>query len=140
MSKTERVGVSLDKKLLTMFDALIDKQGYANRSEAVRDLIREAMVKEEWEVAADAQPRVAVVMLVYNHDQHDLGHQLMHEQHNNHEIVVSTMHVHMDHDNCLEILVLRGPARQVVRMGNSLVSTKGVKLGKLILASTGEDL
>ena len=135
-----RVGISLDDDLLAKFDGLIEDKGYDNRSEAIRDLIREALVKKEWEVAADHQPRVAVVMLVYDHDQHDLGHQLMHEQHNNHEIVVSTMHVHMDHDNCLERLVLRGPARKVLRVGDSLVSTKGVKLGKLILASTGEDL
>ena len=135
-----RVGISLDDDLLAKFDEHIEEKGYNNRSEAVRDLIREALVKREWEKADDEEQRVAVVLLVYDHDERDLGHQLMHEQHHNHEIVVSTMHVHMDHTNCLEILILRGPAKDVVNMGNGLVSTRGVKFGKLILASTGESL
>ncbi len=135
-----RVGISLDSDLLEKFDEHIEDKGYDNRSEAIRDLIRELLVKREWESAGDTEPRVAVVMLVYNHDEHELGHQLMHEQHDNHDIVVSTMHVHMDRDNCLELLVLRGPAKEVLATGNRLVSTRGVKLGKLILASTGEGL
>lgn len=135
-----RVGISLDSDLLEKFDEHIDAKGYDNRSEAIRDLIRELLVKKEWQAADDDEPRVAVVMLVYNHDEHELGHQLMHEQHDNHDVVVSTMHVHMDRENCLELLVLRGPAKDVVDVGNRLVSTRGVKLGKLLLASTGEGL
>ncbi|MCP4602474.1 MAG: nickel-responsive transcriptional regulator NikR [Proteobacteria bacterium] len=133
-----RIGISLDEELLEQFDNLIEEKGYINRSEAVRDLIREMLVKREWESTKDSKPRVAVVTIVYDHDEHDLGHKLTHIQHDSHDVIVSTMHVHMDMQNCLEVLILKGAAAKIVRLGNALISTRGVKMGKLILATAGD--
>jgi CopG family nickel-responsive transcriptional regulator len=137
----ERIGVSLEDDLLARFDRLIAEKGYVNRSEAIRDLIRDALVQRSW--AAESDPRaerVAVATLVYDHDSSSLAQKLAHIQHENHKAVVSALHVHMDEHNCLEVLVLRGRGRDVVATGEGLVSTKGVKYGKLVLATTGQDL
>lgn len=136
----ERIGISLEKDLLDRFDRLIEQKGYATRSEAVRDLIRDALVQREWSEGGGAGERVAVATLVYDHDSSSLAQKLAHIQHENHQAVVSALHVHMDAHNCLEVLVLRGRAKDVLRMGEGLVSTKGVKYGKLVPATTGQGL
>jgi CopG family nickel-responsive transcriptional regulator len=137
----ERIGVSLEDDLLAKFDRLIAEKGYENRSEAIRDLIRDALVQRSWSVDAGArEDRVAVVTLVYDHDSSSLAQKLAHIQHENHKAVVSALHVHMDAHNCLEVLVLRGRGKDVLAMGEGLVSTKGVKYGKLVPATTGQDL
>jgi len=136
----ERIGISLEDDLLTQFDRLIEQKGYATRSEAIRDLIRDALVQREWAEGGGGEERVAVVTLVYDHDSSSLAQKLAHIQHENHKAVVSALHVHMDEHNCLEVLVLRGRARDVVRMGEGLVSTKGVKFGKVVPATTGQGL
>lgn len=136
----ERIGISLEGDLLGQFDHLIEQKGYASRSEAVRDLIRDALVQREWSEADGGRERVAVVTLVYDHDSASLAQKLAHLQHENHKAVVSALHVHMDAHNCLEVLVLRGRAAEVVRMGEGLLSTKGVKFGRLVPATTGERL
>ncbi len=136
----ERIGISLEDELLAQFDKLIAGKGYVNRSEAVRDLIRDALVQREWSVSTGREEKVAVVTLVYDHDSSSLAQKLAHIQHENHRAVVSALHVHLDPHNCLEVLVLRGRARDVVAMGDSLVSTKGVKYGKIVPATTGESL
>ena len=136
----ERIGISLEKDLLDRFDRLIEQKGYATRSEAVRDLIRDALVQREWSEGGGAEERVAVAALVYDHDSSSLAQKLAHIQHENHKAVVSALHVHMDEHNCLEVLVLRGRAKDVLRMGEGLVSTKGVKYGKLVPATTGQGL
>ena len=136
----ERIGISLEAELLRQFDRLIEEKGYVNRSEAVRDLIRDALVQREWSQGDGGVERVAVATLVYDHDSSSLAQKLAHIQHENHKAVVSALHVHMDEHNCLEVLVLRGRARDVVRMGEGLVSTKGVKYGKLVPATTGQGL
>jgi CopG family transcriptional regulator, nickel-responsive regulator len=136
----ERIGISLEDDLLGQFDRLIEGKGYVNRSEAVRDLIRDALVQREWSESAGRQERVAVVTLVYGHDSSSLAQKLAHIQHENHRAVVSALHVHMDEHNCLEVLVLRGPAREVLAMGEGLISTKGVKFGRLVPATTGQSL
>jgi CopG family nickel-responsive transcriptional regulator len=133
----ERIGISLDEDLLAPFDKLIAERGYQNRSEAVRDLIREALVQREWERDDGEEERVAVVTLVYDHDSSSLAQKLAHIQHHNHTAVVSALHVHMDEHNCLEVLVLRGRAREVLKMGSELASTRGVKYGKFVPATTG---
>jgi CopG family nickel-responsive transcriptional regulator len=137
----ERIGISLDQELLREFDQLIDEKGYVNRSEAIRDLIRDALVQREWaaEQAGDAE-RVAVATLVYDHESSGIAQKLGQIQHENHRAVVSALHVHLDAHNCLEVLVLRGRAADVLAMGDGLVSAKGVKYGKLTLATTGEGL
>ncbi|BDG01812.1 nickel-responsive transcriptional regulator NikR [Anaeromyxobacter oryzae] len=136
----ERIGVSLEDDLLSRFDRLIGEKGYVNRSEAIRDLIRDALVQREWSESPAREERVAVVTLVYDHDSSSLAQKLAHIQHENHKAVVSALHVHMDEHNCLEVLVLRGRARDVVSMGEGLVSTKGVKYGKVVPATTGQGL
>jgi CopG family nickel-responsive transcriptional regulator len=136
----ERIGISLEEDLLGRFDRLIADKGYVNRSEAIRDLIRDALVQREWSDAGAREERVAVVTLVYDHDSSSLAHKLAHIQHENHKAVVSALHVHMDEHNCLEVLVLRGRAQDVVAMGEGLISTKGVKFGRLVPATTGQGL
>lgn len=136
----ERIGISLEDDLLARFDRLIGDKGYATRSEAVRDLIRDALVQREWSRAAGREEKVAVVALVYDHDSPSLAQKLAHIQHENHRAVVSALHVHLDPHNCLEVLVLRGRAADVVHMGEGLISTKGVKYGKVVPATTGQDL
>jgi CopG family transcriptional regulator, nickel-responsive regulator len=136
----ERIGISLEEELLAQFDRLITGKGYVNRSEAVRDLIRDALVQREWSESTGREEKVAVVTLVYDHDSSSLAQKLAHIQHENHRAVVSALHVHLDPHNCLEVLVLRGRAREIVAMGDSLVSTKGVRYGKVVPATTGETL
>ena len=137
----ERTAISLEKELLDRFDRLIRQRGYANRSEAIRDLIRDQLVQDEWARAeAGGAERVALVALVYDHDSSSLAQKLTHIQHSNHQAVVSSLHVHMDSHNCLEVLVLRGAAQDILAMGEGLVSTKGVKYGKVVLATTGRGL
>ena len=136
----ERIGISLEVDLLTQFDRLIEQKGYATRSEAIRDLIRDALVQRAWAEGSGGEERVAVVTLVYDHDSSSLAQKLAHIQHENHKAVVSALHVHMDEHNCLEVLVLRGRASEVVAMGEGLVSTRGVKFGKVLPATTGQGL
>jgi CopG family nickel-responsive transcriptional regulator len=136
----ERIGVSLEHDLLKSFDKLIAEKGYVNRSEAIRDLIRDTLVQRSWSESNGREERVAVVALVYDHDSSSLAQKLAHIQHENHKAVVSALHVHMDEHNCLEVLVLRGRGKDVISMGEGLASTKGVKYGKLVPATTGQDL
>ena len=136
----ERIGISLEDDLLAQFDRLIGEKGYVNRSEAIRDLIRDSLVQRDWSESTGREERVAVVILVYDHDASSLAQKLAHIQHENHKAVVSALHVHMDEHNCLEVLVLRGRAGDVVKMGNELASTRGVKYGKFVPATTGHGL
>jgi CopG family nickel-responsive transcriptional regulator len=136
----ERIGISIEEELLAQFDRLIAGKGYVNRSEAIRDLIRDTLVQREWSESTGREEKVAVVTLVYGHDLSSLAQKLAHIQHENHRAVVSALHVHLDAHNCLEVLVLRGRAKDIIAMGDSLVSTKGVKYGKVVPATTGEAL
>jgi CopG family nickel-responsive transcriptional regulator len=136
----ERIGISLEDDLLAKFDRLIAEKGYENRSEAIRDLIRDSLVQREWSESTGRDERVAVVVLVYEHDSSGLTQKLAHIQHENHKAVVSALHVHMDAHNCLEVLVLRGRASDVITMGEGLVSTRGVRYGKVVPATTGRGL
>ena len=134
----ERIGISLEKDLLADFDALIERRGAVNRSEAIRDLIRDALVKDSW---ADVEREaVAAVVIVYDHHSQDLGHRISEIQHRSHRAVVSTLHVHLDAHNCLEIIVLRGTAREIEAMGHAIIGAKGVRHGKFVGTTTGEDL
>ncbi len=133
-----RFGVSLSEALLEEFDRLIEEKGYTNRSEAIRDLIREKLVEEEWQ--ADTAEVAGTVSLVYDHHKLDLPKRLTDIQHDHHDLVLSTLHVHLDHHNCLEVLLLKGPANEVRGLGEKLASTKGIKHGKLTLTTTGKGL
>lgn len=138
MGQTIRFGVSLDSDLLDKFDALCDERCYQTRSEAIRDLIRNTLVQQEWE---DTEREIAgTLTLVYDHHKSDLAQRLMEIQHDVHDIIITSLHVHLDHDNCLEVLVLKGPGQQVRSLAQRLLSTKGVKHGKLSLTTTGQEL
>jgi CopG family nickel-responsive transcriptional regulator len=138
MDRVERFGVSMDPALLAGLDELVSRRGYRSRSEAVRDMVRGALVEREW--GEDERPVIGTVTLVYDHDAHDLAHELMDLQHDHHEAIVCTTHVHMDAHNCLEVVVVRGPAATVRRIGDRLISTRGVKHGRLTCSTTGTAL
>ena len=127
-----RVSISLEGSLLDAFDRLIQAKGYDNRSEAIRDLIRARLVREEAEQAQGEQ--VAVVTLVYDHHARELAAKLIDKQHHHHDRVVSTMHVHLGHRHCLEVSVLRGPAAEVRHLGEDLLATRGVLHGEILFA------
>ena len=133
----KRFSISLEEELLNIFDQHIKARSYSNRSEAIRDLIRKAFIKEEWE--SDKQV-MGVISLVYDHHQHKLQEKVTIVQHDFHQQIVSTTHVHMDHDNCLEVIVVKGKAREVWDLTDRLASLKGVRDANLAMSSTGRSL
>lgn len=137
MSELARFGVSMDETLLARFDALIAEQGYVNRSEAVRDLVRAALVEEAVELP-DTDV-VGTVTLVYDHHASDLGDKLTEHQHTHHESIVSTLHIHLDAHQCLEVVVLRGRSGHMKRLAASLIGTKGVTHGRFVLTTAHTD-
>lgn len=134
MSEIVRFGVSLEKALLEKFDRLIRTRKYTNRSEAFRDLIRHELVKKEWE---GDQEVAGAVTISYNHHQRTLLHRINDIQHDFQKIIISTQHIHLDHDNCLEIIAVRGKSGDVQRLADTLKSIKGVRHGTLSMSSTG---
>ncbi|MFW5923694.1 MAG: nickel-responsive transcriptional regulator NikR [Planctomycetota bacterium] len=120
------------------FDGLIRRIGYENRSEAIRDLIRDKLVQEEWE--APDEETYGIVFMVYDHHEMSVDKSLTEEQHHSHGNVISTLHVHIDEDNCMEIVVLRGPGPEIRRFGEGLISMRGVKYGNIDLATSGVNL
>ena len=138
MGKLTRFGVSLDEELLEPFDALCAVKGYSTRSEAIRDLIRKALVAEEWQ-QADGQG-AGTLTLVYDHHKNDLARRLTQMQHDEHDIIIATLHVHLAHHNCLEVLILKGEAARVRALADKLISCKGVKHGTFSGTTTGQDL
>ena len=133
MADLSRIGVAIDADLLDQFDRLIGERGYGSRSEAFRDLIRDALINQA--ARADETPVVGTITLVYDHRQRMLSDRLTATQHEFHHAVLSTLHVHLDHDNCLEVVVVRGKAGHVRRVADALISMKGVKHGRLTLTS-----
>lgn len=132
-----RFGVSMEQGLLDRFDKLIAKRGYTNRSEALRDLARAELVRENWQT--DRSQQVAVLSFVYQHDHGDLLHSLTHIQHDHQEWIISSTHVHLDHDNCMEVLILKGQANELEKLSQKILSIKGVKFGQLMHGSNGKD-
>ncbi|MBQ7585665.1 MAG: nickel-responsive transcriptional regulator NikR [Desulfovibrionaceae bacterium] len=138
MGSLVRFGVSLEEEMLKRFDELCEKKSYSNRSEAIRDLIRKSLLDEKWE--NEAEYGAGTLTLVYDHHKNDLSRRLTDIQHEDYDIIVTTMHVHLDHDNCLEVLVLKGDAKRVCNLANKLISCKGVKHGEFCRTSIGKDL
>lgn len=132
MSQVVRFSVSLEPELLERFDRYCQARQYPTRSEAVRHLIREKLAQEAWQV--DEQEVTATLTLVYDHHRSQLVSRLLDLQHDHVEQVVSTLHVHLDHHRCLEVIVLRGKARQLRKMADELQSLKGVYQGHLVVA------
>jgi CopG family nickel-responsive transcriptional regulator len=133
----KRFGVSISESLLQKLDQLTLEKGYANRSEAIRDLIREKSVEEEWDLE---KPVIGTVTLVYNHHARELDEKLNNLQHLHYQEIISTMHIHLDMHNCLEVLVIKGLGKNVKKIADKLIATKGVKHGKLIMTTTGENI
>ena len=137
MSEIIRFGVSLEKELLEKFDKLIKEKKYSNRSEAIRDLIRENLVKREW---VEGKEVAGAITLVFDHHKRDLVNILTDIQHDFHTLIISSQHIHLDHDNCLEIIVVRGKPTEARELADKLKATKGVKYGSLSIATTGKEL
>ena len=134
MSDLERVSLAIEKSLIEQFDALVERDGKANRSEAIRDLIRNRLIEEE--VAAARNEVVGTVTIVYNHHKRDLADKLTATGHDHHHHVLASLHVHLDADNCLEVVALRGKSKDVRHLAEHLIGMKGVKHGKLVLTTT----
>ncbi|KPK95575.1 nickel-responsive regulator [bacterium SM23_31] len=134
MSSIVRFGVSLDKKLLDDFDKLIQRKGYKNRSEAIRDLIRESLVEEEWESGTEI---IGCITIVYDHHVRKLSEELLKIQHDHYLNMLSTLHLHLDHHNCLEVIVVKGKSNEVKSFSDIISGQRGVKFSKLTAATTG---
>lgn len=135
IDELERFSVSVPADLLKAFDGMIESKKYPSRSEALRDIIRNYLVMEEWEETSEEV--VGTVTIVYDHEQRALANKLSSSQHEHYHEVESTLHIHLDRQNCLEVIVLRGSAKQVRHLADHLISTKGVKHGKLVCTTTG---
>jgi CopG family transcriptional regulator, nickel-responsive regulator len=133
MADLSRIGVSIDSALLTRFDSYIADKGYDNRSEAFRDLIRDQLVNSV--VIAGNAFVVGTVTLIYDHHARLLPEKLADLQHDHHELVISTLHAHLDHETCLEVVILRGKSKDVQKLADQLISTKGVQHGRLVMSS-----
>ncbi|CAN5347150.1 nickel-responsive transcriptional regulator NikR [soil metagenome] len=133
MSEVLRFGVSIESDLLESFDQLVARQGYATRSESLRDLIRDALVRSRLEGQDAAGEVLGTLTLVYDHHAHELMDQMAELQHQHHGLVVSVLHVHINHDDCMEVIVLRGRTGEVRTLADGLLSLKGVKHGKLFV-------
>ena len=138
MSKTIRFGVAMDSALLDKFDHLIVKKGYQNRSEAIRDLVRNNLVEEDWK--AGNKETVGTITIVYSHSVREITDTLTELQHHYHSEIISCMHVHLDEHNCLEVLAVKGLAEKIKKIADRLIATKGVKHGKLVMTTTGKEL
>jgi CopG family nickel-responsive transcriptional regulator len=137
MSELVRFGVSISDDLLAKFDSLIKERNYTNRSEAFRDLIRQELIKKEWQEGEDV---AGAITLIYDHHRKDLLSRITDIQHDFQKTIISTQHIHLDHDNCLEVIAVRGNPTEVNRLANTLRSIKGVKHGTLSMSSTGKDI
>ena len=138
MSELSRFGVSVEEILLESFDQLIADQGYDSRSEALRDLMRDALVKSRLEYLPEDAEALASLTLVYDHHATDLNDKMNELQHDNHNLIVSVLHVHVSHDDCMEVIVLRGAVKEIRELSDGLLSLKGVKHGRLFVTLASE--
>jgi CopG family nickel-responsive transcriptional regulator len=137
MSQLSRTGVSLEEDLLKEFDLLIAKRGYANRSEAIRDLIREKLLSE---MVTSNKPVVGTLTLVYDHHVPNLSQKLTEVQHGAGAMILAATHIHLDHHYCLEVIIMRGKGRDLQAVADGMLALRGVELGKLVLTNSGKDL
>jgi CopG family nickel-responsive transcriptional regulator len=135
MADLVRFGVSLEKELLDKFDRFINKKNYPNRSEAFRDLIRQELIKKEW---LEGKEIAGAITLIYDHHRRDLVERLTDIQHEFQRVIISTQHIHLDHNNCLEIIAIKGSPKDAKSLADILKSVKGVKHGTLSMSSTGK--
>lgn len=137
MPQVARFGISLDKELLSKFDQRRKIKKYSNRSEAIRDLIREDLVKAEWQ---DDKEIAGAITLIYDHHKRELVNKLMDIQHDFGNLIISSQHIHLDHNNCLEIIAVQGSPKEAQKLADSLRSVKGVKHGTLSMSTTGKEI
>lgn len=137
MPKVFRFGISLDKELLDKFDRLIRGKNYVNRSEAFRDLIRQELVKKEWRVGKEV---AGAITLIYDHHKRELLNRITDTQHDFQKLIISTQHIHLDHNNCLEIVAIKGAPKEAQKLADTLKSIKGVKHATLSMSSTGKNI
>jgi len=137
MAELSRTGISLEQDLLTGFDKLIARRGYKNRSEALRDLIRDALLSE---VIDSNKPVVGTLTLVYDHHVPNLSQKLTEMQHHAGTMVLAATHVHLDHHYCLEVIIMKGKSKDIQEMADRILATRGVELGKLVLTNSGAAL
>jgi CopG family nickel-responsive transcriptional regulator len=137
MSNLVRFGVSLEEDLLIKFDRLIRKRNYTNRSEALRDLIRDELVKKEW---TENKEVTGAITIVYDHHTRELVNKVLDVQHDHHDCILSTQHIHLDHHNCFEIIVTKGKSKEIEMLYQKLKSIKNVKHTGFMMATKGSDL
>ena len=138
MSQLERLSFSLERPLMKKLQQLVKRSGYANRSEYIRDMIRQRLVQEQWETSDE--PVVGTVTMIYDHHARQLSEKLTHIQHDHHDAVLATTHVHLDHHMCAEMIMMKGPAHMLRRLADSLRQQKGVLHAELAISSTGKQL
>ena len=136
MEKLIRFGVSMENDLLEEFDMLINRKGYSNRSEAIRDLVRENLIEES--IKNENENAFGILTTLYDHHKHELDEKLKDFQHDHYKSIISTTHIHLDHDNCLEVIILKDKAGKIKQISDKLLSFKGVKHGKLSLTIAGK--
>ena len=127
-----RFGVAMERRLLERFDDLARRRGYENRSEALRDLVRRELDQDAWQRGGHA---VATITIVYDHHVRELTERLLEIQHHHGAYIVSTLHVHLDHDHCMEVIAAKGPARVLQALANRLIGAKGVESGGVTAAA-----
>ena len=137
MNKIVRFGVSIEQGLLKKFDSLIHQMGYGNRSKAFADIMREKLVKQEW---AEGREVVGTITLIYNHHQRELVAKLIDIQHDHYKVVLSSQHIHLDHDNCLEVVIAKGASKEVKTLAERMKALRGVKHVQLSMSSTGRKI
>ena len=138
MSSLKRFGISLESGLLEKFDKMIGQKGYGNRSEAIRDLIRDALVRNEWK--SETGETIGTITIIYDHHARQITSNKTAKEHSHFHQIISTMHVHLDHENCLEVSAVRGSAGDVRRIADEIIGMKGVKHGKLVTTTTGKNI
>ncbi len=138
MSELIRFGVSIESELLKKFDQLKAERSYSNRSEAIRDLIRNELVQQQW--GKSNAESMGTVTIIFDHHVRELTESLTNVQHQFNEQIIASMHVHLDHHNCLEVIAVKGKTNIIRKIANKIISLKGVKHGKLVMTTTGENL
>jgi len=133
MEKIMRFGVSIEPNLLEKFDQMIKKKGYTNRSEALRDLIREHLIVKQ--VKTPSTEVIGTLTMVYDHHSGPLVERLLNIQHDHHHEILTTTHIHIDHNTCLEVLVLNGKTQNIQKLADTIKALKGIKHGELVLTS-----
>ncbi|KYK29682.1 nickel-responsive regulator [Thermoplasmatales archaeon SG8-52-1] len=134
VEKITRFGVSIEPELLKKFDRMIKKEGYENRSEAIRDLIRGNIIEEKSKNPDEKV--IGTLTMIYDHHTGNLTNKLLELQHNHNDEILSTTHIHVDHHNCLEVLVLKGKSGSIQKLADSIKALKGIKNGELVITKS----